>query len=65
MKAAPQAKVTGDMIEIRCDARTVVHRKVRESDKMDWPEAFPAKKRGRPKKEPVNDAEGNAQPDAG
>lgn len=65
MKAEPQAKVTGDKIEIRCDSRTRVVRKVRESDKTDYPDAFKAvKKRGRPKKEPVNDVEGTSQPDA-
>jgi hypothetical protein len=54
------AKLLEDgFIEIRVDSHTVVTRRVKERDKLEHPELFKRKARGRPKKVAVNDSQGS------
>ena len=59
------AKLLDDgMIEVHCDSKSVVVRKVRDSDFKDWPDLEkPKAKRGRKKKVVAdgNDDQGNTE----
>lgn len=63
----PSAELLEDgQIQIKCDAKTVVVRAVKEQDYIDWPKlSKPTAKRGRKKKVVADgDDQGNTEPDS-